>query len=115
MTPIKPILVAALLIGSIGVLVSIRSRFVVRTGVLLLTMMGSALIIFPDAANRIAHSVGVGRGADLLLYVQTLSLVYILSALYRRNRANQAAIAEVVRHIAIATAEIPFSDRRAKE
>jgi len=107
MTPIKPILIAALLIVGVGVLVSIRSRILVRVGVLLLTLLGVVLIIFPETANQVAHLFGVGRGADLLLYFQTIVVVYVLSALYRRNRANSTAIAELVRQIAISGAETP--------
>lgn len=72
--------------------------------VLALTVLA---VIFPDALNGVAHAVGVGRGADLLLY--GLIVVFLGNALVqqRRNRHIEQQLTRLTRRIAIAEAQLP--------
>ena len=36
-------------------------------GIILAALAGAVLVIFPDLSTTLAHAVGVGRGADLVL------------------------------------------------
>ena len=64
-------------------------------------------VIFPNALNRVAHAVGVGRGADLLLY--GLIVVFVGNALVqqRRSRHIEREMTLIARRIAIAEAQLP--------
>lgn len=79
-------------------------RRLIMVLVLALTVLA---VIFPTALNRVAHAVGVGRGADLLLY--GLIVVFIGNALVqqRRTRHVERQITLIARRVAIAEAQRP--------
>ncbi|MCL2516814.1 MAG: DUF2304 domain-containing protein [Microbacteriaceae bacterium] len=64
-------------------------------------------VIFPNMLNDVAHAVGVGRGADLLLY--GLIVVFLGNTLLqqRRSRHIEREITLLARRLAIAEAELP--------
>ena len=56
-----------------------RSR-PISFGLLVLALAGIGLVWFPEAASGLAHSIGVGRAADLVFYSYTaLSFLMILN------------------------------------
>ncbi|MFC4243552.1 DUF2304 domain-containing protein [Gryllotalpicola reticulitermitis] len=71
--------------------------------VLALTVLA---VIFPNALNQVAHAVGVGRGADLLLY--GLIVVFVGNALVqqRRSRHTERQITLIARRLALAEARL---------
>jgi hypothetical protein len=64
-------------------------------------LLGGLCILKPDWTMRIASLLGIGRGADLLLYV--LAMLFIASFFYYhgRFRAIDSQLTEIVRHLAI--------------
>lgn len=40
------------------------------------------LVLFPDLSSRFAKIVGIGRGADIVLYVSIVLLFYLIFRLY---------------------------------
>lgn len=66
----------------------------------------AVFIIFPDLANRVAQLVGVGRGADLLLYCLVLAFVFVSLSLYIQLKHEQTKIVKLARKIAILEANI---------
>jgi len=62
---------------------------------------GLLFILQPDLANALAHSVGIGRGADLILYLSTLFLIFLSLNFYIRFRALEDAIVVIARDIAV--------------
>jgi hypothetical protein len=62
---------------------------------------GGALAVAPDFANRVAHRLGVGRGADLLLYFAVLAGVFLTTHFYFRFRRIEKALEAVVRQVAL--------------
>lgn len=72
-------------------------------GVLLLAAI--AAVIFPSWSTWLAELVGVGRGADLVLYGLVLVFIsHLLSSRIRHAQADQRFTA-LARHIAISEAE----------
>lgn len=65
------------------------------------TTFGVVVIISPGTSDRIAHSVGVGRGADLLLYSIAVSFVYVMVSVYTRNIDEQEKFEKMARAIAL--------------
>ena len=63
-----------------------------------------AMIISPKLLDGIAHFLGVGRGADLLLYALTVAFVFGQLNTYVKSREEQKKIIILARKIAIAEA-----------
>jgi small membrane protein len=67
-----------------------------------LVWIGTAsVIIFPDATSLLAHLLGIGRGADLIVYTSLLIGFYLIFRLYLALARLEQAITEVVRAIAL--------------
>jgi hypothetical protein len=62
---------------------------------------GMFLVITPEMANRIASLLGVGRGADLLLYFSVLVGVFAGANFYFRFRQNEQTLIAIVRELAL--------------
>ena len=67
-------------------------------------------ILFPDITNDIAHLVGVGRGADLLLYLLATAFVFQSISTYIRFQEQRNEIFKLARSIAIADAKTRYRD-----
>ena len=71
--------------------------------------IGVALVIRPDWSSDVAEMLGVGRGADLILYVWTAVSILVLANVHFRLRAQQAMMTVLAREIAILEARRPAS------
>lgn len=63
-------------------------------------------VIFPELLNSIAQSVGIGRGADLLLYFLTIAYLFTLLSMYMRNRQTDEKITQLARKIALSESKL---------
>lgn len=70
-------------------------------GWMLLWLLGAALVINPESANRIADIVGVGRGADVVVYVGLIFVFFLLFKLYNRTITIEQDITRIVRSLAL--------------
>lgn len=73
--------------------------------VLWVIVIGVALM--PQITDRIAQYVGVGRGADLLVYLAVTFLLYAVLRIMVRQQKISEEITELVRNIAIDHVERP--------
>ncbi len=67
-------------------------------GLIILAIMA---IIYPDTLTSIAKKVGVGRGADLLLYGLAFAFILNIVHQYVKSKDDQKRLAKVVRKIAL--------------
>lgn len=67
-------------------------------------------ILFPNWLTWIANFVGVGRGADLLLYALVLAFLVFVSTTYRRNVQVNRRITKLARQITLAQAAVEDAD-----
>ena len=67
-------------------------------------LFGAASITWPHATAVVAHRLGIGRGADLLLYVSVLAMVVAFFYVYTRFRRLDRQITLLVRRLAIQNA-----------
>lgn len=58
-------------------------------------------VLFPRLLTQVAQFVGVGRGADLLLYGLTLTFLGYVAASYRRMRTVQQQLTVLTRELAL--------------
>lgn len=77
-----------------------RSRLV--AGVITVTAVaGIVMVLLPDLTNIAAHAVGVGRGADLILYCFIVVTLVAVLNLHLRIRAMSEQNTEIARSIAL--------------
>lgn len=101
--PSQILLITALLVFILYVF-RLRSLFLDRILLLVITACGLLLVTNPDIATRIANLFGIGRGADLLLYLFVIAGLFFAVGISSENKRLQRQITELVRHIAISNA-----------
>ena len=85
----------------------LRGRVRRREGLLYGTILLAAgvAILWPGSTSRVAHALGIGRGADLVLYLAVIAMLIGFWMIYLRVRQIRREITLLVRHVAISTAE----------
>jgi small membrane protein len=71
----------------------------------LFSLLTAVAILSPDTLNVLAHLVGVGRGADLVLYLLTVSFIFASLNTYMSFKDRDQKIVSLSRKIAIYQAE----------
>lgn len=69
------------------------------------------VVLRPDAANALAHRLGVGRGADVVVYLALSAVFYLLFRLYVRFEDHERQITILTREAALKNIDAP-SDRQ---
>ncbi len=64
-------------------------------------VFGAALVLRPDWSSDLARLLGVGRGADLILYLWTAVSLLLLANIHFRLRSHQRMMTMLTREIAI--------------
>jgi hypothetical protein len=80
-----------------------RSPFVGSISVLA-AFTGLYFVWFPSHATRIAETVGIGRGVDLILYIWVAITFIVLLNLHLKVRAQMELITELARELTIVRA-----------
>ena len=80
-------------------------------GLMVVWLTAVVAILVPDVTMNAAAVVGIGRGADLLLYVAVLVALVVLSAIYLRLAALESQITELVRHVAMSEVRRSHPDK----
>ncbi len=110
---IKLLLLAGLaLVGYYAVRGSRRAlhRVVWRAFVCLALAGAVFSVVFPNSLTWVANKVGVGRGADLLLYVVTVAFMLVSVVLFRRLADLERKYVALARAHAIRDATGPQAD-----
>ena|SRR6185437_4140025 len=66
-----------------------------------LILLACYVVTFPNVTNRVAAIAGVGRGADLIIYLCIATGAYLLTTLYIRLRKNELNTAKLVQRLAL--------------
>ena len=110
---IAPILLSALLCGILVYAWSEQRRApLVATCTIIAAAAGLYFVWFPSHANMLADLVGVGRGADLILYLWVLISLLILFNLHLKLRSQMELITELAREVALLRTELSRQDKR---
>ncbi|HEY5160055.1 MAG TPA: DUF2304 domain-containing protein [Gaiellaceae bacterium] len=78
----------------------------IKIATLLFGAFAIIVVISPNTSNVIARAVGVGRGADLLLYTLTLAFVFVVINLYLKNREERERYEKLARAFALMEANL---------
>lgn len=68
-------------------------------------VLAAAAILFPRLLTQTAQLLGVGRGADLLLYGLTVVFLGYVAASYRRMRQMEQQVTTLARELALREAK----------
>jgi small membrane protein len=71
------------------------------------SLLGFYFVWLPSHATRVAEFVGIGRGADLVLYVWACISFVILLNLHLKLRTQHELLTQLARSIALANAALP--------
>ena len=82
-----------------------RKSWAVSVSIATTSLLGVVLVLFPDLTSWAAHRLGVGRGADLVLYCFVLITFAAIFNLHLRLRAAQETTTALARALAVATAD----------
>lgn len=74
-------------------------------------MAGVIAVIFPDLLQVIADFVGVTRGVDLMLYALVLIIIYVIGSTSVRFREQEARLVRLTRELALAEAELHWTQQ----
>jgi small membrane protein len=77
--------------------------------------LGATTIIWPHFTAVAAHSLGIGRGADLLLYLSVLVMFVAFFYVYTRFRKLDRELTLLVRRLAIQNAGMALPPTAASE
>jgi hypothetical protein len=97
------LLVIALCILAVYAYFQRRNAPLIAVLVFALTLCGLALAVAPNIANDLAHFVGIGRGADLIVYCFILISLAAIFNLHLRFRLNEERLTRLVRALALLT------------
>jgi len=75
------------------------------------SLMGFYFVWLPSHATRVAEFVGIGRGADLVLYVWACISLIVLLNLHLKLRTQHELLTQLARSIALANATLPEDAR----
>lgn len=67
-------------------------------------------VIFPDTWQSLANSLGVGRGADLLLYLMVVAFITFAALTIKKLREIDRRYANLVRRLAIRDANLKYKN-----
>ena len=105
MTIIQIILTIGIMLIAVYMYLRLRSSLFDVILIAIFFAVGIFFIFFPETTTKIAHWVGVSRGADLLSYSGILFLFFLILKLYSRLRRVEQKFTELVRNKSIEEAE----------
>lgn len=101
---IKVILILFVLFALFKVVLRYRDKIISLQELILWTVFWFAaafLILFPDVTSYAANLVGVGRGADLAVYLAILILFYLMFRVLAKLDKAEKDVTKVVRAVAL--------------
>ena len=84
---------------------SYAGRAYKKIGLVLLALAMIVAVLSPNATNRVANAVGVGRGADLLLYLTVTAFILYAINDYLHTQDQREMIYKLARTVAILEAK----------
>jgi small membrane protein len=80
---------------------SMRTQAGKKVLLVVFACLAVVMIIAPDLTDAVARILGVGRGADLLLYALTMAFIYVTINSYLKFKELEDRNVELARRIAV--------------
>jgi hypothetical protein len=81
-----------------------KNRILQRIFFLIVFLSGIIAVALPNVTNKLAKLVGVGRGADLLLYLMVIIFYFAFILVYRKVEEIRERQTEIIRYITLQNA-----------
>lgn len=78
-----------------------RSSRPMRVGLMAIVVAGFVFVWMPNITNRLAALVGVGRGADLMMYLWIVLNLLLIIRLHIKLREQSEAMTQLARWISL--------------
>lgn len=117
------IVIQVLLLAGVGVVAvmltrttaNARHQAIRRILLVAFVLVAAASVVFPDWLTWLARRVGVGRGADLLLYSLVIAFLGFIATSYRRLGELERKITVLTRELALTRARLEGTDPRRED
>src|SRR5260221_14190881 len=86
---------------------SVRAQALKRIGFLLFLVASFYAVLRPNDTNWVAHKLGVGRGADLVLSLLVVAFAFFAVNTFLRFRNLERRFTDLVRSVALSAAVPP--------
>jgi hypothetical protein len=86
---------------------SVKTQAFKRIGFVVFLILSLDAVLRPDDTTWLAHKVGVGRGADLLLYMLVAAFAFFAVNTFLRFRNLERRFTDLARSIALRDARLP--------
>lgn len=83
-----------------------------RLGILAFAVAAVVVVIFPGITTTVARFVGVGRGADLLLYGLVIVVLYNMLMQAKQRNAAERRLTKLAREVAITHTVLGEDEKR---
>lgn len=83
-----------------------------RLGILAFAIVAVVVVIFPGITTTIARFLGVGRGADLLLYGLVVVVLYNMLMQAKQRNAAERRLTKLAREVAITHTVLGEDEKR---
>ncbi|MFA5047537.1 MAG: DUF2304 domain-containing protein [Patescibacteria group bacterium] len=70
-------------------------------------VLAAVIVVFPELTSFIASRVGIGRGADLVVYLSIIFIFYLLFRLLLRLERIEKNITQITSHLALKEKDSP--------
>lgn len=116
-------MIRLILLGTFAILLSAalyykttsRTQSLIKLGTVLFFLCGAVAVILPSTTNRVAHALGVGRGADLLFYLVTVAFIAHVMITYMNRQEDRQRTTRIVRQMALLQAEQNEHNKRIRK
>ena len=97
MTLIQVILSVGIIIIAVYMYLRLRSSLFDLILIFLFLATGIVFVMFNEITDKMAHFMGISRGADMIFYLSILFLFFLILKLYSRLRRVEQSLTELVR------------------
>ena len=97
MTLIQVILTAGIILIAAYMYLRLRSTIFDLILIVVFLITGIIFVMFNEVTDKMAHFLGISRGADMIFYLGILFLFFLILKLYSRLRRVEENLTELVR------------------
>src|SRR5215213_1699900 len=94
---IQVVLITGILVIGIYSFKRVRSSSIDAFFILVLVVSSLLFVFFPELSNKVAHLLGVGRGADMIFYISILFFCFVILKMYSKIRKLEQHITAIIR------------------
>lgn len=98
---LSQVVLLLLMVAFGGYVSRLRTAFRDRVIFIVLAAVGGGLVLAPESTNRVAHALGIGRGADLVIYLFIVFTLFVMATLVTRIRGLEGTLTRLVQDRAI--------------